>query len=464
MRNLTKPSQYDDLKKALPGGVGTVFSAGTEQLELLTPAGDKVLLAVHTDGFLYVNGEPYGMVGMPPAKHAVMHNTVDGTDPLSPEMIGAASQSVVEEILSASSIAVQKADEAIEISAEGKRIAENANATATGIADTANMALITAENTIQIATQAKETANGIDAKATQALVDAAKALSTATSASQKSDNAVAVANGVDAKATKAMADASAAKKTAEGVDAKANQALSGVDTLSAELANSVFPGMLLVYSGPFHTDNVTPKHKVTGAVLANWKLCNGANGTPDLRNKFVRGADVAGAGKSGGVETHTHTTSGAIANTTAAGTIASTTPGNVGATTLTAAQLARISPIVRQVTGMAKNNPGNTGFAFGGIYITTNDYGGFSPAIASSPMQDTATSASGFGMTYWATLTNRSGTINSFGSSTSHTHASAAHTHAFTGTAHTHTFTGSNTGSTSNLPPYYTLCYIMKVA
>ena len=40
----------------------------------------------------------------------------------------------------------------------------------------------------------------------------------------------------------------------------------------------------------------------------NWKLCNGLNNTPDLRNLFVIGAgDTYAPGDTGGAATHTHT-------------------------------------------------------------------------------------------------------------------------------------------------------------
>jgi len=38
-----------------------------------------------------------------------------------------------------------------------------------------------------------------------------------------------------------------------------------------------------------------------------WQLCNGSNGTPDLRNKFIVGAGSTYAvGATGGALTHTH--------------------------------------------------------------------------------------------------------------------------------------------------------------
>lgn len=49
-------------------------------------------------------------------------------------------------------------------------------------------------------------------------------------------------------------------------------------------------------------------------IPAGWKLCNGSDGTPDLRNKFIRGAysDATRPPKgTGGAATHTHTISSA---------------------------------------------------------------------------------------------------------------------------------------------------------
>lgn len=43
------------------------------------------------------------------------------------------------------------------------------------------------------------------------------------------------------------------------------------------------------------------------AIPSGWAVCNGANGTPDLRNRFVRGAAVDGDLRGvGGAATHVH--------------------------------------------------------------------------------------------------------------------------------------------------------------
>ncbi len=82
MRNLTAPKQYTDDKDR------TTFDAGTEGLVLYTPAGEPVRLHVGADGFLYINDQPFGVQGMPPALHAAMHSQ-DGGDPITPAAIGA---------------------------------------------------------------------------------------------------------------------------------------------------------------------------------------------------------------------------------------------------------------------------------------------------------------------------------------------------------------------------------------
>lgn len=60
-------------------------------------------------------------------------------------------------------------------------------------------------------------------------------------------------------------------------------------------AASIPTGAIIMWSG------------LLSAIPAGWKLCDGTLGTPDLRDKFVRGA-AAGAdpGATGGAATHTH--------------------------------------------------------------------------------------------------------------------------------------------------------------
>lgn len=46
-------------------------------------------------------------------------------------------------------------------------------------------------------------------------------------------------------------------------------------------------------------------------IPSGWQLCDGTNGTPDLRGKFVKGASGdPGVGSTGGALDHTHTFTG----------------------------------------------------------------------------------------------------------------------------------------------------------
>jgi len=73
-------------------------------------------------------------------------------------------------------------------------------------------------------------------------------------------------------------------------------------------------------------------------IPSGWKLCDGSNGTPDLRDKFVKGAaNLADPGTTGGSATHTHSnhatlthSGGSIANASTGVSVNShTTIGNI---------------------------------------------------------------------------------------------------------------------------------------
>jgi len=62
------------------------------------------------------------------------------------------------------------------------------------------------------------------------------------------------------------------------------------------------------------TENVVPKGAIllwSGSIASipnGWALCNGSNGTPDLRNRFIVCAgDTYAVAATGGATTHTHT-------------------------------------------------------------------------------------------------------------------------------------------------------------
>ena len=61
----------------------------------------------------------------------------------------------------------------------------------------------------------------------------------------------------------------------------------------------------MAFSGTFDS-NGYPIDKTTGAADTTWHLCDGTNGTPDLRGRFILGAnDIHAVGSTGGEENHT---------------------------------------------------------------------------------------------------------------------------------------------------------------
>lgn len=79
--------------------------------------------------------------------------------------------------------------------------------------------------------------------------------------------------------------------------------ISAVADLAAEfdatVEQRIQTGMIMMWS------------PLAGAVPSGYALCNGQNGTPDLRNRFVRGSDLNNDGKTGGADSvnHGHTIS-----------------------------------------------------------------------------------------------------------------------------------------------------------
>jgi microcystin-dependent protein len=113
-------------------------------------------------------------------------------------------------------------------------------------------------------------------------------------------------------------------------------------------------GLIAIWSG------------ATGSIPAGWTLCNGTNGTPDLRNSFVIGAGSTYAvGATGGsadaiVVSHTHTIidPGHLHNTASTGSAstlinaaAGNTTGDSSSTTATAT-----TGITNQSTGVSGTN------------------------------------------------------------------------------------------------------------
>jgi hypothetical protein len=213
-----------------------------------------------------------------------------------------------------------------------------------------------------------------------------------------------------------------------------------------------------------------------GNIPSGWALCNGANGTPDLQAKFVVGAGSTYAvGATGGATSHTHDTAigsptaasaGAHSHTTATGSTGTGTSGSEAAHTHS------VDPPSTTTSSDAHTHsggtldidrevgPGGSGHSCSGGYYLSITTG--SSAQVMNVCWNGATSSDSHSHTV-----NIAAFASAAGSA--HSHSVPALSIPALGTdsqgAHTHTVSIGTITSTSasTLPPYYALCYIMKL-
>lgn len=173
-----------------------------------------------------------------------------------------------------------------------------------------------------------------------------------------------------------------------------------VTATAAQLNTPVPTGVIVMWSGAI------------ASIPSGWALCNGSNGTPDLRDRFI-----VGAGSSYAV--------GAT--------------GGAASVTLTADQMPSHTHDITATTASAGSHthtitdPGHSHVFNGGVTVPNGYFPGGSIVAGGS----SSTSAATTGIS-----------IN----------AAGAHTHTITATAAT---TGGGQAH-ENRPPYYALAYIMK--
>ena len=203
-----------------------------------------------------------------------------------------------------------------------------------------------------------------------------------------------------------------------------------------------------------------------------WALCDGNNGTPDLRDKFIVGASATKAvNATGGANSATTNTTGAhthtVGNTNTAGAHAHTvgntnaagahthTNSATGSTTLTAAML----PSHRHATGPSLGNTTDG----------KNEYAPFGAGSATGTGRYCTGGASGSGVfaysDYTGSGTGHAHTMSATGSAGSHSHtvgntdSAGSHSHTV-GNADSN---GDHSHTVATMPPWYALAYIMKL-
>ncbi len=191
-----------------------------------------------------------------------------------------------------------------------------------------------------------------------------------------------------------------------------------------------FPGMVIPYAGAFMEDAVTPRHADTGAPMLGWRLCNGFGGTPDLRGMFIRGSSPGNIAETGGTENHSHTVSGTITNASATGTI--------NASTLTTAQM----PAHNHSMYFFKDTTSGSSVPWGSVL----DHG------------------TGYRQTFETPQSLPQIGVVDIRNAMANAGSSSSHTHTLTPAAHSHLLQSGQADNQNTLPPYYTLCYIMRLA
>jgi hypothetical protein len=200
-------------------------------------------------------------------------------------------------------------------------------------------------------------------------------------------------------------------------------------------------------------------------IPAGWALCDGTNGTPDLRDRFVLGAGSTYAvGDTGGAMTHTHTVNiDAFVSASSSGHTHTVDPAPV-TSSASGAHSHSVDPPSTGTSSAGSHSHSYSGTTAAGSPRT--DYYTYAPDGYTEIHDDHTHSYSG--TTSSAGGHSHSVDIGSFssGSVSAHTHSvDVGSTTTSTSGAHTHTVDPppAESAAASNAPPYYALAYIMKL-
>lgn len=199
----------------------------------------------------------------------------------------------------------------------------------------------------------------------------------------------------------------------------ANNVLLGNGTSAVQAVAPGSTGNLLTSNGTTWVSSAPPTSFIAGMIImwsgtiatipSGWALCNGLNGTPDLRDRFIIGASQD---------------SGGVARTNVTGSLTQ--------------------------TGGSKDSI---------VVSHTHTYSG-TTSSAGSHNHEQGTPAEGLGSVFGSGTSSGSyrASLVLQGQPTPLTSTAGAHTHTFSGT----TSSEGSSGTNQNLPPYYALAFIMK--
>jgi hypothetical protein len=183
---------------------------------------------------------------------------------------------------------------------------------------------------------------------------------------------------------------------------------------TTEFVHNILPtGVILMWSGPI------------ASIPSGWALCDGGNGTPDLRNRFIVGAGITySVGDTGGSTVTNYTVLSAGTHSHLGSTVAHT---------LTVNQIPSHSHLL--------------------------DDAFYSEINGSNVYNDPVSGPITVGPTIGSNRTDSDNGLFFFPHNTYRTGNGQAHSHGIVNDgSHTHVI-----NPTDNRPPYYALCYIMKI-
>jgi len=186
-------------------------------------------------------------------------------------------------------------------------------------------------------------------------------------------------------------------------------------------------------------------------IPSGWALCNGANGTPDLRDRFIVGAaNGANPGTTGGAGTHGHTVTQPAdhAALSHAGTaVADHNVTQPAAHNVT--QPAAHTDVLNHVH--VERAQGGTTAATTGTHLMTSTATGGSLRNSGQSTNNPTTGGVASQVHTGTAVDAHSGTaVSAHGVTQPSNHAAQSHT-------------GASVNSVSHLPPFYTIAFIQKL-